>query len=338
MNKAYRKKSKLLHPDKVKRAFIANSSRDKARAKTAQQGVHVAKPPSKREVDAAIKEAHDRSARLNTIATILRGPARERYDHFLKNGFPKWKGTGYYYSRYRPGLASVLIGLALVFGGGAHYAALVLSWKRQREFVYRYIRQARRAAWGDEIGIPGLNSADSTASVPNAPEDGDAGAMSVNRRQKRMMDKESKKENKKGNKTASSSRSAGAATAASTPATAGPSGERKRVIAENGKVLIVDSAGDVFLEEETEDGEKQEFLLDINELQRPTIRDTVLYRLPGWAFGKIVGGFKQTDDAAFSEEEERSPEELDSSVSASSSAPTSNGVSSRRKGKRSQRS
>jgi len=27
-----------------------------------------------------------------------------RYDFFYKNGVPKWRGTGYYYSRFRPGL------------------------------------------------------------------------------------------------------------------------------------------------------------------------------------------------------------------------------------------
>ena len=27
-----------------------------------------------------------------------------RYDFFYKNGVPKWRGTGYYYSRFRPGV------------------------------------------------------------------------------------------------------------------------------------------------------------------------------------------------------------------------------------------
>ncbi len=27
-----------------------------------------------------------------------------RYDFFYKNGVPIWRGTGYYYSRFRPGL------------------------------------------------------------------------------------------------------------------------------------------------------------------------------------------------------------------------------------------
>lgn len=62
---SYRKKSRLLHPDKMRN-------------------------PS--------KEATDRFARLGVIANILRGPEKERYDFFLQKGFPKWKGTGYYYA------------------------------------------------------------------------------------------------------------------------------------------------------------------------------------------------------------------------------------------------
>jgi hypothetical protein len=34
-----------------------------------------------------------------------------RYDFFYKNGVPKWRGTDYYYSRFRPGL-----GVSLDFG------------------------------------------------------------------------------------------------------------------------------------------------------------------------------------------------------------------------------
>ncbi|BDD60566.1 hypothetical protein MPDQ_001631 [Monascus purpureus] len=334
LTKAYRRKSKLIHPDKVKRAFIANSSKGKSRSKSSNQGVNVSRGPSKREIDAVLKEAHERSARLNTVATILRGPLREHYDHFLKNGFPKWKGTGYYYSRFRPGLGSVLVGLFVVFGGGAHYAALVLGWKRRREFVDRYIRQARRAAWGDESGIsgiPGLGSTNTTS--PVTTPGGDASSVSINRRQKRLMDKESRKENKKGTKAAS--RNAGASM--NPDGAVGPSGNRKRVIAENGKVLIVDSIGNVFLEEETEDGERQEFLLDINELQRPTVRDTLLFRLPLWCFRKTLRRFLSGDDST--PMEENASENLDKTEGTSGAVSTStNGPPARRKGKHSQKS
>ena len=37
-----------------------------------------------------------------------------RDDHFHDNGVPKWKGTGYFYSRYRPGFKSV-VAILIVF-------------------------------------------------------------------------------------------------------------------------------------------------------------------------------------------------------------------------------
>ncbi|OQE14225.1 hypothetical protein PENSTE_c037G01710 [Penicillium steckii] len=333
--KAHRKKSRTLHPDKVKRAFIANYSKDKSKSKSTQPGVHVSKGPSKREIDAAVKDANVRSARLNLVANVLKGPARERYDHFLKNGFPLWKGTGYYYSRFRPGLGSVLMGLFLVFGGAGHYGALILGWKRQREFVDRYIRQARRAAWGDELGVRGLDAiGGATAPAPApAPTSGgeDQGAVAMNRRQKRMMDKENKKESRKGPK--STPRTSGTSTPTEQqqqPATS--TGERKRVVAENGKVLIVDSIGNVFLEEESEEGEKQEFLLDIDEIHRPAITDTLVFKLPVWCFNKTVG--RITGSAAIEEEE---VEEIDSPIEEAETTATST-RSTRKRGKRSQRS
>ncbi|KAL2828665.1 hypothetical protein BDW59DRAFT_42380 [Aspergillus cavernicola] len=334
LTKAYRKMSRLLHPDKVKRSFIANSSKDKNKSNPSQKGVHVNRGPTKREIDAAIKDAHERSQRLNTVANILRGPSRERYDHFIKHGFPKWRGTGYYYSRFRPGLGSVLVGLLVVFGGGAHYAALILSWKRQREFVDRYIRQARRAAWGDELGIRGIASAPSPAPAP-AADAGDAGAQPINRRQKRMMERESRKE-KKGGGAKPSSRNSETATPTGEPVE--PTGERKRVVAENGKVLIVDSVGNVFLEEDTEEGARQEFLLDVDEIHRPTIRDTMIFRLPGWLYqktvGQILGTSNSADDEAVSEDEQVEAVEPEQTSSAVASGRTS----SRRRAKRSHRS
>ncbi|KAJ5172310.1 hypothetical protein N7492_004903 [Penicillium capsulatum] len=327
ITKAHRQKSRTLHPDKVKRAFIANYAKDKNKGKSTQPGVHVSNGPSKREVDATVKAAHARAARLNLVANVLRGPGRERYDHFLRNGFPLWRGTGYYYSRFRPGLGSVLAGLFLVFGGAAHYGALYLGWKRQREFVDRYIRQARRAAWGDELGVRGIPGIDGATAPAPTPEGNDQGAVAMTRRQKRMMDKESRKEKK-------APRPAGRASGTSTPTEPATTttGERKRVVAENGKVLIVDSIGNVFLEEDSEEGERQEFLLDVNEIQRPSIRDTLVCQLPVWCFRKTVGRVLGS-----AEEEELIEDEqpVDEVIEATA---TSRSGSARRRGKRSQRS
>lgn len=288
--KAFRKKSKQIHPDKVKRSFIASYAKPKkGQDKNRKPGVHVSKGPSDKEIQRAVKQATERYARLGIVADILKGPGRDRYNHFLNNGFPIWKGTGYYYSRFRPGLGTVLIGLFLSFGGAAHYGALILSWKRQRAFVDRYIRHARRAAWGDELGIKGLPGTDSgNVNAPASSVDTGEGAVAMNRRQKRQMDRGNKKESKKGKAPKSSG--------TSTPTEGGgegdsptPSGERKRVMAENGKVLIVDSIGNVFLEEENEEGETQEFLLDISDIPRPTFRDTAVFQLPPWIVRKALG-------------------------------------------------
>ena len=274
--------------------------------------MHVNKGPSESELNAAEKKASVRYARLGVVANILRGPERERYDHFLSNGFPKWRGTGYYYARFRPGLGSVLVGL-FVFGGGlVHYGALYLSWKRQRDFVERCIRLARRTAWGDESGIKGIPGLDGpvqaipSPSTNDSPEDGAAGPQ--NRRQRRLQERENKKESKKPSK---SSRSSGtstplATTTSATPAT--PQGEKKRVQAENGKLLLVDAVGNVFIEEESEDGEKAEYLLDPNEIPQPTIRQTVLFRLPVWAYRSVksrLTGHKAEEEESDKPELER---------------------------------
>jgi hypothetical protein len=55
--------------------------------------------------------AAKRFERLGLINKILRDERKDRYDHFLSTGFPKWRGTGYYYERFRPGLISVIIGV-----------------------------------------------------------------------------------------------------------------------------------------------------------------------------------------------------------------------------------
>ena len=222
----------------------------------------------------------------------------------------------------------MLLGLFLVFGGGAHYAALILGWKRQREFVDRYIRQARRAAWGDEMGVRGIPGIDSIAAPPpTAPESGDTGAVAVNRRQKRMMDKENKKDKKGGARV--SARTSGTSTPTEQTAS---TGERKRVVAENGKTLIVDSIGNVFLEELDEAGERQEFLLDIDQIERPTIRETMVFKLPVWCFKKTAGRVLGTSTEEVDSDEAEEPLVEEAETTATSNA------RSRKRGKRSQRS
>ncbi|KAI1737846.1 hypothetical protein F4680DRAFT_467854 [Xylaria scruposa] len=307
INKAYKRKARALHPDKVRQQLMADRAKQNKAAKGGKAGVKVAKSPSQSQIKAAVKKAGERQTRLSIVTNVLRGPGRDRYDHFLKNGFPTWKGTEYYYNRYRPGLGTVLFGCLLVGGGGFHYLALYMSWKRQREFVERYIKFARHAAWGDNFSIPGLDAAavaaEATPPPPQAAaadDDQQQPPIAMNRKQRRWQEKETRKESaKEGRKPSRAARgrtsqqASGSATPVpqqqTQPDGAGPTGAKKRVVAENGKILVVDSLGDVYLEQEDADGNVHEFLLDPNELPPPTVRDTALFKLPGWAYALTVG-------------------------------------------------
>lgn len=292
ITKAARTRSKALHPDKAIPALIARRSAPKplTSAEKAAKKPKVTKSLTKKEREKIIAEATTRYQRLSVVAAILKGEGRERYDHFLANGFPRWRGTGYYYARFRPGLASVLVGLLMFVGGGVHYALLYVGWKRHREFVERYIAHARRMAWGNDSGIPGLEDVqrETSAVVPSAAGGEDDGGMALNRRQKRMQEKETKK--KDSGKGAKSARANGISRPVDGEAIGqGAMGVRKKVVAPNGKVLIVDAEGNVYLEEQTEEGDKHELLLDLDEIPRPTIFQTALFRLPIWAYSRTAG-------------------------------------------------
>ena len=179
IGRAYRKKSMFLQCVSQFRRFrfmflltpIMNSSPDK---------------------NPGVKGVQERFARLGVVATILRSEegrersvSREitwgllrglmkvtcclecRYDFFHKNGVPRWRGTGYYYSRFRPGLgvcrqlffyASILTWAAqtvLVFltllSTGLHYLIQHMNYKRDLARVDHIISQAKQAAWGPKM-------------------------------------------------------------------------------------------------------------------------------------------------------------------------------------------
>jgi curved DNA-binding protein CbpA len=304
--KAFKKKSRTLHPDKVKHSFIAARSTGKPKKPGEKPGVHVSKGPSQKEINKAVKEAEERYRRLGVVRDVLKGPQRERYDHFMKYGFPAWRGTGYYYSRYRPGLGTVITGLFLVGGGAVHYFILVTTWKRQRDFMERYIRQARKMAWGDEsgiIGIPGISS----PAEPTIPTPEPDPSSNLNRKQRREMERRSAKKN--GGRTPNNESS-------KPEVVSTPQGQKRRVTAENGKVLVVDSASNVFLEEEDEEGNVHEYLLDLDEVPRPTFRDTAVIKVPAWLFRKAFDPFLKnttsipSDEVPQTESEKAKHEEL----------------------------
>lgn len=373
INKAYRKLSRTLHPDKARSNWIAAYNKPtKPKSKAgAKPTVHVQKnkQPSQGELKKFDQEASARFERLSLVTNVLRGPERKRYDHFLNNGFPRWRGTGYYYERFRPGLGTVLVGLFVVVGGGAHYAALYLSWKRQREFVERYIKHARRMAWGDEGGIgaiPGLGgetTANGTPPQRSTPDPDES--MQWNRKQKRAMEKEKRKESKapvKSAKAVQKARTEGISTPQEAEITSGPVGAKKRTRAENGKILIVDSVGNVFLEEETEEGETQEFLLDVSlhfrsthcyhllpftdhhsqqpdEVPMPSFQNTFLYRGPMHLYNISLGRYlnRQTPEqiaweASQDQEQEQQQDEVEAALKSALPA-NANGETRKRKAK-----
>ncbi|KAG5914486.1 hypothetical protein E4U61_005632 [Claviceps capensis] len=282
IQKAYRKKTVALHPDKVKQNLRAERLKQ-----AGGKGKGPVKQPTSAEVKAAVKKASDRQTRLMLIANILKGSGRDRYDHFLANGFPLWKGTDYYYNRYRPGLGTVMVGLFIVGGGAIHYLILFMNWKRQREFVERYVKFARDTAWGGNLGIPNIEPQAAAPATPPGEEDDAAAYVPQNRRERRMQQKGVKKETGRGR----SKKVAKKSPAASRDASPGPTGVRRKVVAENGKVLIVDSLGDVYLEEQDEEGVMNEYLLDPTELAQPTFKDTAVVRLPLHIFNMTLGRF-----------------------------------------------
>jgi hypothetical protein len=256
ISRAYRKKAAKMHPDKARSGFIANYGKGDQNLKTT-----VKTTPSDREITAFMKKARERFERLSVVANILRGEDRARYDFFLNNGFPKWRGTGYYYQRYRPGAATVLVGLFIVVGGFAHYGALLIGWKRQREYAERFIRDARKLAWGKEQVIPGLDTIDPVAPEGGAASgNGNPSGFGMNRKQKRAQEKETKKNLKKG----ITADEVEISPPVEAVLVSGPQGSKRRVTAENGKHLIVDSVGNVFLEETDDEGETHEFLVDVS--------------------------------------------------------------------------
>merc|ERR1712070_548802 len=116
-----------------------------------------------------------------------------------------------------------------------------------------------------------------------------------------MGEREKRKESKgpiKNAKTVKKARDEGISTPQEAEVASGPVGAKKRTVAENGKVLIVDSVGNVFLEEETEEGDVQEFLLDPDEVPQPTLSDTFLLRGPRYLYDISAGRYlnKQTPE------------------------------------------
>lgn len=118
ISKAYRKKSRILHPDKV----------------TGSKSLK--------------KQAEERFQRLSLVGNILRDQSlRRRYDYFHSKGFPRWKGTGYYYSKFRPGLIMTVMILYIIVGG-IHFVAMKISRKQDFKRLRDLKEETKKQAWG----------------------------------------------------------------------------------------------------------------------------------------------------------------------------------------------
>ncbi|ORZ10058.1 hypothetical protein BCR41DRAFT_309037, partial [Lobosporangium transversale] len=92
-------------------------------------------------------KAQEKYARLSSIITILRDDAkRERYNFFLKNGVPRWRGSAYLYRRHRPGFKTVcvfLVVLVSAFQYLAHYVSYVQERRRMSGMIEQYKEMIR---------------------------------------------------------------------------------------------------------------------------------------------------------------------------------------------------
>lgn len=130
INKAYRRLSRRVHPDKFSR-----------------------KPRSER------KKAEETFQRLSVIGNILRDKRlKKRYDFFYAKGFPKWKKTGYYYTKYRPGLLLAFFFVFIIIGI-FHYVVLTISRKQDFKRVLSFKQEIKKQAWGNSM-IPPSDGSD----------------------------------------------------------------------------------------------------------------------------------------------------------------------------------
>eukprot|EP00842_Homolaphlyctis_polyrhiza_P000180 jgi/Hompol1/1162/HPOL_004723-RA len=108
ISKAYRIKAKEFHPDKT--------------------------------TDERLRRIH---ALLTSVATVLKDEkSRERYDKHLARGFPVWRGAGYHYKKYKPGLATVVVFILLAVSA-AQLITAQLMYQRNKSRMAQYVEELK---------------------------------------------------------------------------------------------------------------------------------------------------------------------------------------------------
>ncbi|ODV93252.1 hypothetical protein PACTADRAFT_72410 [Pachysolen tannophilus NRRL Y-2460] len=113
INRAFKKISRTLHPDKFTQNFN--------------------------------KQKKIKFERLSIIGDILRSDKKDRYDFFLKNGFPKYNGSDYFYTKFKPGLILTLIILFLIISI-LHFCSIILQRKADKKRIELLLNDLQKAA------------------------------------------------------------------------------------------------------------------------------------------------------------------------------------------------
>ncbi|KAI5455130.1 hypothetical protein NCC49_002401 [Naganishia albida] len=268
INRQYRKRSLELHPDK----------------------------------NPNVKDVHARFARLGTITEILRDPTkRTRYDFFFKNGVPKWRGTGYYYSRFRPSIIHVVLFLVLI-SSVVHYFILRVNHRRDKQRVEYFTRAALARAGGSSSLTSGTATpvtesepvgddkesilASIVDQVNNSPE-GDATPL-ISKRQAKIQAREAKRDKTKKNGSATPT-----ASGTATPTAPAVSSRRRKVrvpmvegaeFSQSLELVVVD--GEVYMPEE-------DHLTPLTSLAQPPSWRSLW---PATVYQSLVGRFRATND------------------------------------------
>ncbi|TPX60484.1 hypothetical protein SpCBS45565_g07494 [Spizellomyces sp. 'palustris'] len=80
--------------------------------------------------------AHELYSLLTSVAAILRDQEfRGRYDGHLQRGIPRWRGTGYYYSHYKPSIVTISLLIILSTSFVQYVSAWLIYFRRKSHLL-----------------------------------------------------------------------------------------------------------------------------------------------------------------------------------------------------------